>query len=1303
MPTPLRRRLRLARRGLGYAAASVLVLVALVIGVASRLLPIAEAHPERIAEWLGERSGRPVAFDAVSTEWTRRGPLLRLEGLRVGERGREVEIGDAEMLVSMYAGLFPGTPFSELRLRGLDLTLERLGDGRWQVRGLPGQQHAAGGDPLGMLEGLGELQVVDGRLGVSAPDLGIQATVPRIDMRLRVEASRVRAGLRAWPATGAEPLDAALDLDRSLGNGRAWAGAEHADIAPWAGLLRVAGITVQEGTGRAEAWVELRRHRIRTADAVVDFRDVRLSGSTLDPAGIGDVPSLELPAVEARLHLGADAGQWRVDAPRLRLTDGEGPHVLDGLLVAGGKRIALVADSLDAGPLLSLAALSDRLPAERRRWILEARPSLRATGVEVAGSRGGPLRVEAVVASAGLAPAGAAPGLSGVSGRLRGDGDAIAFHPDPSAIVQVAWPREFDRVHRVALDGTLVGWREGDGWRLASRALAVVGDAYRFDVRGGLHFEGDGTRPAIALAAGVRADDLQAAKGFWLRNLMPQAAVAWLDDALEAGRVEDGRAIVAGDLDDWPFRADADGVARGLFRADARLVDARLRFDPGWPAAESIEATASFVADGFTVAGSGEIAGVAIPGFAAGIARYGRAPLRVTADASADASRLVALLRDSPLQREHGETLANIDAHGPARVDFSLQLPAGATGFPDRLQGQVALEDVSLRERRWDLAFDEVNGRAEFGGSGFAAEDLQVVHAGRPARLRLRAGEGFVETAGNAFEGALSASLEAGELIGRVPELSWLAPRVSGRSNWEASVALPRGAANRTPGSLMLRSDLVGTALALPAPLDKSATTPLAARVEMGLPLDAGEVAVRLGDAFALRARQAAGKTGIRVALGGDAAPPPGDGLVVTGTAPRLDALGWVGLLAGGTAGGPGQGGHDGPPLQRVDVTASRLVLLGGVFDDTRVRLAPAAGGALAVRADGVALQGALLVPAGKGAAVRGRFDRLHWNAPPAPEGGRPVDDGVGRAEATATSTDPAEIPPLELDIDDLRIRDARLGAASLRTRPGADGMRIDSFTTRARAHQVSVSGDWSGRRAAARSRLEATIESRDFGALLDGLGFGGRLDGGEGTATLQARWPGSPADFQLARLEGTLRLDARDGRLVEVEPGAGRVLGLLSIAELPRRLTLDFRDFFSKGFAFNTISGGIDFGGGVARSDGLAIDGPAAEIRIRGTADLRARTYDQTIEVQPRPGGLLTVVGAIAGGPVGAAIGAAANAVLQEPLGEVAERVYRVTGPWADPDVDVVERAASRGRSGTAAVDAQDTHPGPAPPADDG
>jgi Predicted membrane protein len=141
------------------------------------------------------------------------------------------------------------------------------------------------------------------------------------------------------------------------------------------------------------------------------------------------------------------------------------------------------------------------------------------------------------------------------------------------------------------------------------------------------------------------------------------------------------------------------------------------------------------------------------------------------------------------------------------------------------------------------------------------------------------------------------------------------------------------------------------------------------------------------------------------------------------------------------------------------------------------------------------------------------------------------------------------------------------------------------------------------------------------------------------------------------------------------VEPGAGRVLGLLSVAQLPRRLMLDFRDFFSRGFAFNQIEGQVQFGQGTARTEGISIESPAADLLIRGQTDLRTQQFDQTIDVNPRSGNLLTVVGAVAGGPVGAAVGAAANAVLSKPLGGIGARTYHVTGPWKDPKVEVIER----------------------------
>lgn len=1266
MPTPLRRRLRLARRGAGYTVAIALVLVALLLAVASQVLPLAERNPERIAAWLGERVGRPVAFDRVETEWTRRGPLLKLERLRVGEGAQAFTVGDTEMLVSVYGGVLPGRPFSELRLRGLDLTLQRADDGRWRVRGLPGQEQSDS-DPFAALERLGELQVIGARLAVQAPSLGIDATVPRIDVRLRVDGERIRAGVRAWPHQGATPVDAALDFDRTRGDGRAYAGAMRADLAPWAPMLQAFGVRVVGGRGRAQSWAELRDHRIASVIVDAELADVALRGRPL--AAGAPAPRQRFGKVQALTRWQATADGWRVDAPTLRVGAGAGEQRLDGLLIAGGAQRTLQAERIDAAPLLATLALSDRVAPALRRWLLLARPQGALEQVAVAGRRGGAIHVDARLVALGFQPVGRSPGLQGLAGTLSGDADGFHLRFEPRAPVRFDWPRGFGGAHVVRVDGDVAGWRDGDGWRIATPGLHVDGDDYGAHARGGLWWQGDGSRPWIDLAVAVDDSAVTAAKGFWMREIMPPAAVRWLDDALLGGRVQGGRAIVSGDLDDWPF------VDAGRFDATAHIADATLKYHEGWPAAEDVELDAHFLGDGFEVEGTGEIAGIRIGAMRGGIDHYRGGRLTVRAEGATDARQLLALLRASPLQQVHAETLSNLSVAGPARADFNLDMPLReARAFT--LGGAVDLTRATASDARWKLAFDQVSGRAEYSRSGLRARDLAVRHDGQPGRLSLRAGDAYVLDRAHAFEAALDASVAATELVKRAPDLGWLGPHLAGRSDWSIGVAIPKAVAGRTPPArLQLRSNLVGTAITLPAPLDKPAAAALAAAIDTPLPLGSGDVRVTLGDRLALRARTTAAsggrpsQTGIRIALGGDRVDeaPPASGLVATGRADELDALDWIALARGDGAGG-------GVPLQRIDVTARRLQLFGGTFADTRIEVVPAARGATAVRTEGEALEGAVLLSAGEAATVAGRFERVHWQPGPASAAGAAVAAG-----SSGSDIDPSRIPPLSFDIDDLRIGAARLGSAQVRTVPIANGLRIEQVQTRTPAQRIDVEGEWTGRGAAARTRLQARVDSDNFGALLDGFGLGGRVAGGNGNLSFDAGWAGSPQAFRLAALDGRITLDARDGRLVEIEPGAGRVLGLLSVAELPRRLTLDFRDFFAKGFAFNRMGGTVRFADGLARSEDLSIDGSSATIDIRGSANLLTESFDQTIEVKPRPGGLLTVAGAIAGGPVGAAIGAAANAVLQKPLGQITSKTYRVTGPWKEPKVEVISREQGR------------------------
>ena len=120
----------------------------------------------------------------------------------------------------------------------------------------------------------------------------------------------------------------------------------------------------------------------------------------------------------------------------------------------------------------------------------------------------------------------------------------------------------------------------------------------------------------------------------------------------------------------------------------------------------------------------------------------------------------------------------------------------------------------------------------------------------------------------------------------------------------------------------------------------------------------------------------------------------------------------------------------------------------------------------------------------------------------------------------------------------------------------------------------------------------------------------------------------------------------------------------------------------FGQGLAFDRVAGRFDVDDGVAQTDDLRIDAPAAEIRMRGRTDLRERTYDQTMTVRPGVGSALPIIGAVAGGAAGAAAGAALQLIFAEPLKGISEVRYAVDGSWESPRIRpiAVEPAESAG-----------------------
>ncbi len=188
-----------------------------------------------------------------------------------------------------------------------------------------------------------------------------------------------------------------------------------------------------------------------------------------------------------------------------------------------------------------------------------------------------------------------------------------------------------------------------------------------------------------------------------------------------------------------------------------------------------------------------------------------------------------------------------------------------------------------------------------------------------------------------------------------------------------------------------------------------------------------------------------------------------------------------------------------------------------------------------------------------------------------------------------------------------------------------------------------------------------------------------GVVRGGKGSISGQVGWQGSPLALHPPSLDGELSLDLERGQFLQADPGLAKLLGVLSLQALPRRLTLDFRDIFSQGFAFDSVRGDARIAQGVISSDNLQMKGVNAAVLLEGSADLERETQDLKALVIPE----LNAGGAsLMAGLFNPAVGLGsfvAQYLIGKPLQAAATQQFHVSGSWYDPKVEKVQRNAAK------------------------
>ena len=587
-------------------------------------------------------------------------------------------------------------------------------------------------------------------------------------------------------------------------------------------------------------------------------------------------------------------------------------------------------------------------------------------------------------------------------------------------------------------------------------------------------------------------------------------------------------------------------------------------------------------------------------------------------------------------------------------------LPFGTRHGALSVTGKVRLTDARFTYPELGISIDGIDGQLDYSERGFSGSGLEANYRGNPARLALRAQADSEELFHAGLEGRFPVGAVIPEFL--LEDFSVLR-QSSGECPWRVSLNVsPLGEGQGNQAVLAVESELEGVALDLPPPLAKGPGELWP--VSMRYPLSGSERVLQLeiADRVGMRFDLPEGATGPRRAalrLGGGQADLPPEGLIrIAGAGPTVDLDGWLDIILDEAKRGSGLGGLE---LEPSGFSARELIFLDRRFADVTMNVR-VEGADIRTEFASEDIDGKVRFtngPAGS-SSLSAEFERLAL--------GDPISVGV------EMDTNPAELPAVHLYAHSLRYAGIELGETRIEAYPIANGFHFDKVDATSDRLKLQASGDWLLDDSGQRSDFDIHVASESLGDFLQSMDISSPIQGGQTLVTFNAWWPGSPAAFQLSRLNGEVEFSVVGGNITSASAGTGRLLGLLSVQALPKRLALDFRDVFDSGFAFDEAGGTFQMKNGMATTDNVLLKSSSATISVSGTTDLVAREYDQVLTIRPGVGNTLPIIGALAAGPGGAAAGLALQGLLQQPLAEATRVQYAVTGSWEDPKFEAVE-----------------------------
>jgi len=738
--------------------------------------------------------------------------------------------------------------------------------------------------------------------------------------------------------------------------------------------------------------------------------------------------------------------------------------------------------------------------------------------------------------------------------------------------------------------------------------------------------------------------------------LFGKSTAQWLSDSVVAGDFEKSELMFHGVVNDFPFSKN-DGVLQSIVTVKGGV----LKYLPEWPEINNVDARLTVDNNLIVIdRSSGSLYNSEITNTVTTIKINDDPHVIVDGIVQGQIKDVDRFFTATPLKQSYLELTSPITLGGTSSTELRIDIPLSGKSQV-KASGRVKLNNAQLKVNDFGYRVTDVNGIVDFDNEKISSETLAGVFKGNAVQANIntvQAAAGMQTKVLAAFKADINDLLPHGIDLNRLHKNS---------ADWKLAIKINHAESFTDPFfSLNLISDLMPVQLNLPYPLAKSPGISSVLDLNVDIFDHRSNVLLSFDDKVNLSMvwdeKLASVRSDMRILDGKAELPESGNRL--SARVKTLDASEWYRALS--------------PVLKQFksdseDSGINRIQLVADQLRYNQYSLA-------SVNIEGEQLEkdwqfdvsseefsASMLVPKNlkHDRPVKIQFDKMDLTSFAPPDTDK---NQIGKKDSkNAKHVSPVLIPPLKISGKNFKFKKFSFDSLNLETSNSRYGMTVHALDLKGESLSVKIKGSWfvSGQNEN-QSSFRIELNSTDVGRMLSYYDFTKSMKKGEGNAVIDWQWGASPFDFDWKLVTGRMQLDVEDGSFIDIEPGAGRLLGMFSLSALPKRFMLDFSDTFNEGFEFTKLASQADFSKGDLYTKNTHIKGSSADVYFNGRVGLANKDFNQTMSVVPRissgVSGWIAVL-------QGAAVGLTAY-IGQKILGvdEAAKNQYQITGSWKDP-----------------------------------